>query len=1052
MRSKFKWIFTLLLALTMQFSFAQEKTITGVVTDASGPLPGVNVVVKGTQRGVSSGFDGKYSIKAKEGETIVFSFMGMREVSKVVGASNVINTVMQSDAKQIGEVVVTAFNIKRNPKKLGYAVSSIKADDVKEGAEPDLTKALNGKVAGVNINVSSGVAGSSNQITIRGVNTFSGNVQPLIIVDGISYNNDQVTTSSQVTGGGGYQSGLSSLDPNDIATITVLKSAAAAALYGSRAVNGVIVITTKSGSAGKKSGKTTVNVSSGTYFENIANLPEYQNTYGAGSNFSYSGSSNGSWGPKFGTLTTVPTWAPILSAFPEVGSTVPYVAQPDNVKSLFKTGLVSDNSVGFNYAGNEGTFNLTMSKLNQDGYIPNNEFNRSSVSVGGSFKVNDKMTFGGNLSVSKTFQSGGFFGENQFNGASSGFARALFLARNWDMSLPYEHPVTGASVSPLTGQFDHPLWSWKHDRILTDTYRTVAGVNFDYKFNSNLTATYRLGVNRYSLDRDEIRDKNSRAANGLGRLVRNNFVNEDLESTLLLTYNKKITEDLSFTGVLGNNILQNSSSDKIVTGTEFVMPNIYTFGNTKTLANTFEGRTMKRNFGLFADLSLSFKDAYFLNGTIRNDISSSLPKNNNSYLYYSLSGSLILTEALKINNDYLNFLKLRGGFARVGRDADSEFLNIAYDLAGTTYNGSPIITNKDRIADRRITPEFTNEIELGLDAEFFNKRMVLDFTAYKKNTTNVITPVNVPGSTGFAKYNTNVGELENRGLEIGLTLIPLKTDNFKWTSVTTFTKNENRVLEIAPGVDKFNLVVNTPSYAIVGQPFGVFYGTKFARDANGNYLINPTGGGIIQDLDSGIIGNPTPDFKMSFTNTFSYKGISLRGQFDWKKGGDISSTTIQSLLGRGVTKDTEDREKTVIIQGYLGDVNTGLPIKDANGNQIANNIPISVNDLYFSPGTNNNTFAINSVNEASIYDGTVFRLREISLGYDFSDKLLKKTPFKSINLSLIGNNLWYFAPNVPKYTNFDPDVTSLGTSNAQGIEVSTAPTSKRYGFKINLTF
>jgi hypothetical protein len=292
--------------------------------------------------------------------------------------------------------------------------------------------------------------------------------------------------------------------------------------------------------------------------------------------------------------------------------------------------------------------------------------------------------------------------------------------------------------------------------------------------------------------------------------------------------------------------------------------------------------------------------------------------------------------------------------------------------------------------------------------------------------------------------------MENKGIELGMTLVPVKTENFKWSLLTNFTKNKNEVTKIFAGIDKFQLDPNEIAYAIVGQPFGVFYGTRFARDADGNYLIDPSTGGIIADPELGIIGDPTPDFKMNFINTITYKAFTLKTQIDWRQGGDISSTTIESLLGRGVTKDTEDREHTFIIPGFYGN-SDGTPMLDGSGNQIPNTAQLSMNELYFSPGSSN-TFAINSVDEADIYDGTVFRLREISLTYDVPKKLLEKTPFGNISFSVMGSNLWYFAPNVPKYTNFDPETTSYGGSTLQGIEVTAAPTAKRYGFKLNLTF
>lgn len=369
---------------------------------------------------------------------------------------------------------------------------------------------------------------------------------------------------------------------------------------------------------------------------------------------------------------------------------------------------------------------------------------------------------------------------------------------------------------------------------------------------------------------------------------------------------------------------------------------------------------------------------------------------------------------------------------------------------GAAYSGVPVIGNNTYLVDPELTPEFTKEIELGTDLEFLERRIIVDFSWYKKNTTNLISRISTDSSTGYTRFNTNIGEMQNKGVEIGLTITPIRRNDFTWSTFTTFTQNKNEVLRLKEGLDKIQIATNQVAYAIEGQPYGIFYGSRFARDANGNFLINQSNGGIIKNSENGIIGDPNPDFKLGFTNTLRYKAWSLKTQFDWKKGGDIKSLTINSLLGRGVTRDTEDREHTYIIPGFYGDGN-GNPILDGNGNQIPNTVQLSMNELYFSsPGSN--TFGINTVDEASIYDGTVYRLRELSLEYNFPSKYLKKMPFTRISLVATANNLWYFAPNVPKYTNFDPEVTSLGSSNVQGVEIAAAPTSKRYGIKLNLTF
>lgn len=1049
MKTKLRVLLTLLTALMMQISFAQQRTVSGTVKDDGGfPIPGVNVVIKGTTNGTQTDIDGKFSIQAAATDVLVFSYIGMK-TREMPAISTTLNISLSDEATQLEGVVVTAFGIKRNPKDLGYSVSSVKNTDVTENSEPDLIRAINGKVPGVNVNLSTGVAGAANQITIRGTSSLTGNTQPLIIVDGVAYSNTEVTTSDQTTGGGGYESALSSLDPNNIASINVLKSTAASALYGSRAMNGVIVITTKSGSPGNNvNNKLSVTYSNGTYFENIANLPDYQNKYGAGNNFQYN-NVNGSWGPSFSSLETVPTWSNLLNAFPgQFNPTQPYKAKPNNVKDLFRTGTVLENSLNMNYTGEEGNFNLTLSDLNQDGYIPFNTYDRTSFSTGGSFKLKNGLTIGGNMSYSTTKQVGGFFGENQYDGASSSFARVLFLARDWDFNLPYEDPITGGSVVP-NGGYDHPLWSWKHDQIITNTQRTVSGINLSYSFNDNISASYRLGINKYNLDRRQIRDKNSRADQGVGSITTDNFSNEDIESTLLVNFDYALTDKIGLAAIIGHNVFQNSTERVGFYGREFSVPDVFSLRNTKNVSNLIDDRTRKRTIGAFADVTLSYDNYLFLNGTARNDWTSTLPTNNRSYFYPSGSLSFLVTEAFKMDSKVLTFAKIRTSYAKVGRDASAEEISRNFIL-NNAFNGNPTVSNPLTLSDLNIEPEFAKEFEIGTDLEFFNRRIMVDFTYYNKDAYNLILPVTVPVSTGYQTLFTNGAAMTNKGVEIGLTLVPVQTDNFKWTWTTNFTKNKNRVTELYPGLERTQLDVNNIAYAIPGQPFGVFYGTKFARDEEGNYLINQTGGGIRQAPELGVIGDPNPDFKVNFINSFTWKGLTLRAQIDWREGGDVSSSTIESLLGRGVTKDTEDREHTFIIPGFYGDSN-GQAILDSNGNKIPNTTQISMNELYFSP-SGSNTFGINSVDEAKIYDGTVYRLRELSLTYDLPTKLLEKTPFGRVSFGFIANNLWYFAPNVPKYTNFDPETTSFGSGNLQGIEVSAAPTAKRYGFRLNVSF
>ncbi|WP_010180662.1 SusC/RagA family TonB-linked outer membrane protein [Aquimarina agarilytica] len=1057
MHKKTTKLFIGLFLLVIQITLAQNRTIAGSVTDESGlPLPGANVFIENKPGGTVTDFDGKFVIEVSDADTIVISYVGYVTQNILVGNQSAISVQLLEDTESLEEVVVTAFGIKRNPKEVGYAVTSIKAEKVTENSEPDLVRSIAGKVPGVNVNFSTGVAGAANQINIRGATSIIKSTQPLVIVDGVSYSNDEVTTSSSRIDGGPYESALSSLDPNNIASITVLKSVAASALYGSRAANGVIIITTKTGSDATSKKKLNISVSSGTYFENIANLPEYQNTYGNGVNFGYQ-NVNGSWGPRFDSLETIPVWNGISTAFPGLlPNRIPYEAQPDNVKDLFKTGVVLDNSINIGYSGEDGNFTMTLSDLDQDGYIPFNTYDRNSISVGGNFKLNKKLSFGGNMSYSDTQQVGPFLGNNQLGDGASSFARALWLGRVWDFNLPFTD-ANGGSVIPNTG-YDHPLWSWQRNQIITDTDRTVANFNFSYRATDKLSFSYRLGLNKYELDRTQIRDIGSRADGGLGSIREQSFTNEDIESTFLATYNFNITEDLSLRAIAGHNLLQKSTDAEVFEGVELVVPGIYNIENTLSSGpvrdadndgtNDF-GSTRSRQIGVFGEIEFAYKDYAFINATGRNDWVSTLPKENSSFFYPSVNASLIFTSAFNLNSDVLTYGKIRGGYGLVGAAADAEFTSRVFNN-GNAFNGVPVIGNQTNFSDVDLKAEFTSEFELGTDLEFFNRRIGIDFTWYKKVSEDVIAQIPIPISSGFENFNTNAATLENTGFEIGLDLTPFKTKDFSWNSITNFTKNVNEVTDIVEGVDVIPIQAGEIPHIIKGQPFGVFYGTKFARDNEGNFLIDRATGGIVADVDPAVVGDPNPDFRISFINTFKYKSFSLRSQFEWKEGGDISSVSINSLLGRGVTRDTENRERSVVIPGFYGD-NNGNLILDAEDNKIPNTTQISTNELYFSP-SGANTFGINTVDEGSIYDGTVYRLRELSLTYDMPRKYLSKLPFSRLSISAVGNNLWYFAPNVPKYTNFDPEVTSFGSGRLQGVEVSAAPTAKRYGFRINASF
>lgn len=1027
---------------------AQTRSVSGRITDESGaPVPFATITETGTRNVVQANANGAFTISTREGATLTITAAG-HTAQTVTPASGTVDLVLARSGN-LQEVVVTALGIRRSEKALGYSVSKVDPNALVQKSEPDVLKTMQGKVAGVDIRSSQGTPGAATRIQIRGNNSFFGNSQPLIIVDGVPYSNDQVTTSNQTSGGSAYSSGISNLDPNDIASMNVLKGSAAAAIYGSRASNGVIIITTKSGSAARGRKGSEITYRSSFSLEKIANLPDYQNDYGAGANFSYS-NSNGSWGPAFSSRDSIPVWPTYKTAYPELFPTdsVAFRPYPNNVADLFNTGIVIENSIGFNGGNETSSFALTASHLNHKGYVENSKFQRFNIGLGGGTRLSWGLNVRGNFSYARSNQRGGFFGENQVGGAASLFARSLFPARNWDLNLPYEDKL-GKPLTPNGGgQFDHPRWSARYNTAATDEERFIAGFHADYNFNKWFRVDYTVGSNVNRLDRAEITEIGSRAAQGVGRIVLDDYRNQEIESNFLVTLTPTISPDFSLRTVVGHNFNQRTADRKTNTGNDFIVKGTYTLQNTAQQAFTRDYYERRRLIGVFADATVGFRDIAFLNATVRNDWSSTLPKENRRYIYPSVSGSFVFSDAFDLQGNVFDYGKIRAGWAKVGRDAEPYQLQDIY-LLGPNFLGQTTVSRPTTKYNPDLLPEFTKELEIGTQLSFFRKRIELDFAWYNRTSTNLIATISTPPSSGYQYQVTNFGEINNKGIEVDLTLRPIRTQDFAWDLRGIFTRNRNIVTELTSGVDRiqmFGVLEDVSPYLEPGMPFGYLRGSLSARDEAGNLLIDPLTGFIIPESEQGFIGDPNPEWKLGVTNTLSYKGVYLSALWDMTKGGDIYSVTISSLLGRGVTMDTRDRETGWVIPGVYGDPNTEEPLL-VGGKKVPNQTRITTNDLWFG-----NSFAINSATEWNVFDGTVYRLREVTLGYDFPKSLFRRLPIGSLSLSFTGRNLWHEAPNTPKYTNFDPEVNSFGSTSTQGIELSAAPTTRRYGVNLNVTF
>lgn len=1053
-------------------TFAQERIVSGKITsqEDGSALPGVNILVKGTTTGTVTDSEGNYRLSIPSGSVVlVFSFIGLQTQELDLAGRTTLDVQMASDVQQLSEVVVTAVGIQREAKALGYSVAKVSNDKMVQKSEPDVLRSLQGKVPGLVIAGSGGVAGSSTRITIRGVNSFFGANQPLFVVDGIPYDNSLNNTADPRDGGAAGSSRIADLDPNNIESMNVLKGAAAAALYGTRAANGVIVITTKSGSA--RSSKKGLEVTYATAYsqEKIANLPDYQNSYGAGSQGVYA-NANGTWGPAYSRRDSIPYWNGYTEAFPNLaGKNVKYQPITDNVEKFFRNGSVFENSISMTGGNEKAAVTAVISDMKQVGFIPNSDFRRTNFSVGGNAQLDNGLIIGGNLAYTKSLQNGPLLGNN----ATSPFSRLLFMPRDWPLNdLPYINPANGNSVFffPFASAVDNPYWSVYHNLYKADVDRTVASFNIGKDFTDWLNITYKVGYNTYTDRRKMVNDKGSSAGSqGIGSIVLDNIFFGELESNFLVTFNKDLSPDLNLRTVVGHNINQRVNDQQSVTSLGIIANGIYDIDNTSTVRPNGGTYFKRRLWAVYGDVSLGYKNWAFLNATIRNDNSSTLPANNRSYIYPSVSGSFVFTDAFDIKSDILTSGKLRASWSKVGRDANPYQLFNTYNINfGTSnnaigdlpdidapFNGQSTATVNTVSFNPNLKPEFTTEVELGGEFTLLNGRVGLDVAYYNRLSTNQIANRAVPSASGFDFVVSNFGSIRNKGWEVGLNVVPVQTaTGFKWSVYTAFTRNRNVVEELAEGVQELvvrNLFTTIAPVIRPGLPYGVFRGTRAARDSEGNYLINPATGLLIPDTQQGIVGDPNPKFNLGVTNTLSYKNFTLSAVIDYKYGGDLFSQTTAFLLGRGTTTDTEDRDVPKVVPGVLGNPNTLQPLADANGNPIPNNIQVLENNLWFQ-AQGGGAFAINAPTEFSVFDATVIRLREVVFSYNLPKKLLDRTPFGALSLSLTGRNLWYNAPNFPKGTNFDPEISTLGAGNAQGFDFNAAPSVKRYGASLRVTF
>ena len=1058
----------LMTCLTIGFGLAnaQVKKVTGHVTSDEDGLPvvGASVLVKGTNVGTVTDIDGNFTLSnvPSSAETLVISFIGLE--SQEVDAKPVVNVVLKSDSEILDEVVVTAMGISREKKALAYAVQDVKGEELTQAASTSLSSALQGKVSGVDITPSSGMPGASSQIVIRGVRSFTGDNTPLYVVDGMPISSSaDIDTDVRNTGsvaGADFANRAVDIDPNDIESINILKGQAASALYGMRASNGVIVITTKSGKNAAK-GKPSVTFSTNLSFEKVSTLPEFQKEYAQGTDGTYSPYASTAWGPKISELANDATYGgntdnkytqqygmhegmyyvPQRAAAGLAPWAVPQAY--DNAKNFFETGVSWSNNVNVAQAFDKGYYSFSLGNSMSNGIIPNTGMDRYNVKLNATANLTDNWTtgFSGNFITSKI--------KKQSSGNEGVVATVYGAPSNYDFNGIPSHiegdPYTQNNYRSST--FNNAYWATENNSFVERSQRFFGNAYVQYKndFGTDnrhvLTGKYQLGADAYStIYSDNYGYGDQSYSTGYSR--QDDYQITEMNSLFTLTYDWKINEDFDFNLMYGNEWVDKSTRTTTAQGYNFNFAGWNHIGN----ATTFQaGQTTvkKRTVGNFANLSLSWKSMLYLNATLRNDIVSSMPRGNRSFTYPSVSLGWIFTELpfLK-HNSVLTFGKIRGSYAEVGMAG--EYFENYYavpEYGGGFSGGTPIqypfgsVTSYVpyyRIYDPNLKPQNTKSYEIGFDLALWHGLLSLNYTYSRQNVKDQIFAVPLSTSTGYSEMVTNGGAIHTNAHEITLTVNPIDRKNVYWDFGFNFSKIDNYVDELAEGVESIMLggFVTPQVRASIGDKFPVIYGTGYLRNENGDIVVDENG--LPQAGAPQVIGKISPDFRLGFNTTLELFKFRLSAVFDWKQGGQMYCGTMGVLDYYGVTQRSADLRN---MDEFLFE----LPAvkQNANGTYSPNDIKIKGENAYDYLDT------LNQIDEASVYDNSFIKLREISLSYPVLDK-----KFLHITANVFARNIliWSELPGL------DPEAT-LGNNNMAGaFERFSLPGSSSYGFGLTFKF
>lgn len=1049
------------LFLSIGMAMAQIKVTGTVVSQEDGqPVVGASILVVGTKTGTVTDVDGHFELNVPSDSKLKISYLGMTP-QEVVATSNM-KIVLASNNRTLNEVVVTAMGISREKKSLGYAVQDVKSDKLTQAASTNLADALQGKVSGVEIGTSSGMPGASSKITIRGARSFAGDNTPLYVVDGMPISSS-ADISTYDTGNGSitgadFANRAVDIDPNDIESINILKGQAASALYGMRASNGVVVITTKSGKGARK-GKPEITYTSNLAFDVISTTPDFQTTYAQGTGGLYKPTASTSWGPKISELANDPTYGGNTdNAYTkkygkhEGQYYVPQRAKSgldpwatpqayNNTDDFFQTGHTWSNNVNVAQSFDKGHYDFALGNTTASGIMPSTGMNRYNAKFSAEINLNKHWStgFNGNFVTSKIKKQ---------TSANNGIVATVYAAPpSYDLagipSYVKDDPYT-QNTYRSTGGFDGAYWAVNNNSFTERSQRFFGNAYARYSTdlgtdNMKLDVKYQLGDDAYTTHYQDVWGYGH--ANGKGEVTNRIVTINELNSLLTFNYDWKVNSDLDFNAILGNEFVHKSNKYNYEDGKNFNFPG-WNHMNNATIYTTSESYRKHRTVGNFANLALAYKDMLFLNITGRDDIVSSMPNGNRSFFYPSISAGFIFTELPALKNNVLTYGKIRASYAEVG-EAGDYYENFYYTPAygGGFSSGTPIqypvngvvaYTPYYKVYDKNLKPQNTKSYEIGLDLAFWNGLVTLNYTYSRQNVKDQIFDIPTAASTGYTTLVTNGGKIHTNTHEITLGIKPFDTRDFKWNMEFNFSKIDNYVDELAEGVESIYLggFTDPQIRAGIGDKYPVIYGTTYLRNANGDIVVDADG--LPQAGGEGVIGKVSPDFRLGFNTSVEFHKFKLNAVFDWKQGGQMYCGTANVLDLYGVTQKSADyREKDYFY------FEKAAVKENADGTYSKNDIKIPGSKAYdyFS--------RLTDISEAGIYDNSFIKLRELSLSYPVLEK-----SFLNITANVFARNIIIWS----QLKGLDPEATQ-GNDNMQGaFERFSLPGTSSYGFGFTVKF